>query len=238
MKRVLILCAALLATACGNRSDFNCEVDTNCDLASGGKCVSGEGGGKACAYPDTACPGGYRYSEQDLGDGTCVAAPDAAIVADADMRVAAFDVIYGDNWRIAVEATNTGWFLLVANGANDPDLSTVKVLAISDTHPLATARVVAMPGVGQITHGKVAGAIFIDHEATFLAQIHEPRERTMEGYLGFEVLDAPSGDYIFSVHVDLSVNDIPFSLDWKVHHVDSGITYFYAENARRMTVYR
>ncbi len=238
MRYMLIFVAALLVTACGNNSNFNCDVDTNCDLASGGKCLPGEAGNKTCAYPDTACPGGYRYSEQELGDGVCVAAPDAGISPDADMRVAAFDVIYGDDWRVAVDITNTGWFLLVANGANDPDLSTIKVLSVSDTHPTATARVVAMPGLGVITHGNVAGSIFVDHEAVYLAQIHEPRERKTEGYMAFQVLDPPAGDYVFSVHVDVSVNNIPFAMDWKVHHVDSGITYFQAETARRMTVYR
>ncbi|MFT3700173.1 MAG: hypothetical protein QM831_43910 [Kofleriaceae bacterium] len=48
----------------------------DCNLSGGGMCITSEGGGMWCAYPDPDCPGGYRYSTQDVGDGlsgTCVA---------------------------------------------------------------------------------------------------------------------------------------------------------------------
>jgi hypothetical protein len=70
------------AAACSKYANVPCERDINCDLASGGVCTASEIGNRWCAYPDPACPGGYRYSTQAVGDGvsgTCVAMPDAGI---------------------------------------------------------------------------------------------------------------------------------------------------------------
>lgn len=69
MMRTLLLGAALLATACNTRNNVQCEVTSNCDLTGGGMCITAPTGNKWCAYPDPACPGGYRYSDQDIGDG-------------------------------------------------------------------------------------------------------------------------------------------------------------------------
>jgi hypothetical protein len=73
----LALLLALAATAgCGNRNNFNCTDDSSCNLSGGGKCVAATSGSMWCAYPDPQCPDGYRYSDQDVGDGLageCVA---------------------------------------------------------------------------------------------------------------------------------------------------------------------
>lgn len=56
-------------TACGGpHADIQCEQNSNCDLSSGGRCIAA-GTNMWCAYPDPECPGGYRYSDQDIGDG-------------------------------------------------------------------------------------------------------------------------------------------------------------------------
>lgn len=170
------------------------------------------------------------------------AAPDDAVPMDgapdapADAGMPAFEVVYGEDWRIAVDASNDGWFLLVANGDSDPDLSTIKVNAVSDTHPIAIVRIVANPVVGLITHGKAAGKIFVDNQTVYAAAIPEPREFTSTVLLTLSLLDAPSGDYLFTTHVDMSVNNIPFGLDFNVHHVDSPITYFSPDKAKRLVV--
>lgn len=160
----------------------------------------------------------------------------ASIDAMGDAGMAAFDVIYGDDWRIAVDATNSGWFLLVANGNSDPDLSTIQITAISDDHPLATVRIVANPITGLITHGRVAGAIFIDNQTVYLAGIPEQRSYVNEGLMSLTLLDAPAGDYMINTHLEGKVNNIPFALDFKVHHVDSPITYCSPETVKRLTV--
>ena len=61
--------------ACGGRSNVECQQNSNCDLAVGGVCQSAATGNRWCAYPDLSCPGGYRYSDEQVGDGvagTCV----------------------------------------------------------------------------------------------------------------------------------------------------------------------
>jgi hypothetical protein len=66
----------VLVVACGGRANVQCEQDSNCDLSGGGRCIEASSGNHWCAYPDPTCPGGYRYSTQDIGDGlsgVCVA---------------------------------------------------------------------------------------------------------------------------------------------------------------------
>ena len=73
------------ATACGSRLNVQCETDPNCNLTPSGICAAAPSGNHWCAYPDPNCPGGYRYSDVDVGDGvagTCVAEkPDAGVDA-------------------------------------------------------------------------------------------------------------------------------------------------------------
>lgn len=71
----------------GGHADVPCVQDTNCDLTTGGKCIASTGN-MWCAYPDPACPGGYRYSDQSVGDGlagVCVpSSGDAGVDAPHD----------------------------------------------------------------------------------------------------------------------------------------------------------
>lgn len=69
------LCLILTATvvpvlaACPGAKDVQCRDNTSCDLASGGACLAADTGNMWCAYPDPGCPSGFRYSDQDVGDG-------------------------------------------------------------------------------------------------------------------------------------------------------------------------
>lgn len=72
----LVAVAATVDTGCYGRANVQCEVDSNCDLFGGGVCATAGTGNHWCAYPDFSCPSGYRYSNQDVGDGVsnvCVA---------------------------------------------------------------------------------------------------------------------------------------------------------------------
>src|ERR1051325_12121216 len=74
-----LVCACFLA-GCGSRANVQCVQDGNCNLSTGGLCVSAPTGNRWCAYPDLACPSGLRYSNEDVGDdvgGTCTEAPPA-----------------------------------------------------------------------------------------------------------------------------------------------------------------
>lgn len=69
--------------SCGPHTDLQCAQDSNCDLASGGICERLGTGDRWCAYPDSRCASGYRYSDVQVGDGvsgTCVAPADAGVV--------------------------------------------------------------------------------------------------------------------------------------------------------------
>jgi hypothetical protein len=60
---------AVLASACNNRANVQCEQNSNCDISTGGVCEPANTGSRWCAYPDATCPAGFRYSNQDVGDG-------------------------------------------------------------------------------------------------------------------------------------------------------------------------
>ena len=68
---------AAAVTACINHVNVQCGQDSDCNLSSGGVCTAVAGtGDRWCAYPDSGCPNGYRFSTLDVGDGvsgTCVA---------------------------------------------------------------------------------------------------------------------------------------------------------------------
>jgi formylglycine-generating enzyme required for sulfatase activity len=81
----LALVGAAPHFACANRKNVQCEVDANCDLTTGGICAVANTGNHWCAYYDSHCPSGYRFSDQDVGDGvsgTCVAPADAGVPPD------------------------------------------------------------------------------------------------------------------------------------------------------------
>src|SRR5262249_46890452 len=54
---------------CGSRKDVPCHDSTDCDLSSGGICLAVTGGSQWCAYPDSMCSSGFRFSDLDVGDG-------------------------------------------------------------------------------------------------------------------------------------------------------------------------
>lgn len=77
--RILLVVALAGMSACSNRANVQCQTDPNCDQTTGGVCAVAGTGDHWCAYPDPACPSGYRFSSVDVGDGVagaCVAQPD------------------------------------------------------------------------------------------------------------------------------------------------------------------
>lgn len=71
-------CATLALPSCFERRNVPCQQDSNCDIGGGGICLAAETGSRWCAYPDAACASGYRYANDDVGDGvagTCSVNP-------------------------------------------------------------------------------------------------------------------------------------------------------------------
>lgn len=74
--------AVLATVGCGSRVLLDCEQSANCDLAAGGLCSDPGTGRGWCAYPDSSCTSGYRYSDIEVGDGVsgvCVAMQDGGM---------------------------------------------------------------------------------------------------------------------------------------------------------------
>lgn len=80
--RALALLSA--ATGCSHRANVQCEVNPNCDLTTGGVCAAADTGNHWCSYPDPACSSGYRYSDQDVGDGVAGQCVAGAKIDDTD----------------------------------------------------------------------------------------------------------------------------------------------------------
>lgn len=102
---VAVLIVPLLA-ACPGHKNVECRDDGSCDLSAGGVCVGATTGNMWCAYPDAACPGGFRYSDKDVGDnlgGQCVPATDAGV---SNLRTLTIQV--GGSGAGVVSSTPTG----------------------------------------------------------------------------------------------------------------------------------
>jgi len=81
----IMVASSLVLAACKSSSAVECTGNGDCDLSSGGVCLTAATGNEWCAYPDPGCPDGYRYSDVNTGDGlsgTCVPAdgPPASVL--------------------------------------------------------------------------------------------------------------------------------------------------------------
>jgi hypothetical protein len=136
MRAVVAWVVWMGVAACNLRSNVPCAQSADCDLSSGGVCVAAATGNMWCAYPDTACPGGYRFSDQAIGDGlsgSCV--PDTGVDAGVDAPVdthdapvgpATFAVTYGGTASESVASLGAvaGGVLVVGTLASNATLGT------------------------------------------------------------------------------------------------------------------
>jgi Tol biopolymer transport system component len=91
LSKVLCGVAVVATAACNNRANVQCETDPNCNLTTGGVCAVVGTGNHWCAYPDPGCPGGFRFSDQDVGDGVSGACVPSEIDAGVDAAVPVTD---------------------------------------------------------------------------------------------------------------------------------------------------
>lgn len=83
-----VLAANAITLGCGPHPDIQCGANSDCDLYFGGSCTTAPSGHPWCSYPDPSCPGGMRYSDQQVGDGVsgrCVGVTGDAGVGDVDV---------------------------------------------------------------------------------------------------------------------------------------------------------
>lgn len=98
----MIMAGGLLVSCGDGPSETQCKNNSDCNLESGGTCLAyAPTGNTWCAYPDTVCPSGQRWSDKLTGDGLagkCVEGlgPDAgtdASVVDAGVADASPDAM-------------------------------------------------------------------------------------------------------------------------------------------------
>ena len=77
MRLCLLVLVTAVAVGCNHRENVQCMDNSDCNLSGGGLCLATPpSGNQWCAYPDSACTSGYRYSNDDVGDGVggaCIA---------------------------------------------------------------------------------------------------------------------------------------------------------------------
>jgi hypothetical protein len=89
-KVLSVIGLGVTSAACQNHANVQYETNPNCDLTGGGVCAAASTGNRWCAYPDASCPGGYRFTDQDVGDGVggaCVTQTDAGIDMPPDATI-------------------------------------------------------------------------------------------------------------------------------------------------------
>lgn len=146
---LLSVMLAVVAGCPGPRDFVECEDDTSCGLRVGGKClVNPDTDHQFCAYPDSACPNGMRWSDFDVEDsisGECVAGgPDAGPDSTPPTIVAR------------------------SPDANATDVSRTAAISVMFSEPIAAASVTATSFQVTGPGGPVAGQISVTGEsATF-----------------------------------------------------------------------
>jgi hypothetical protein len=138
---------------------------------------------------DAGPPGDTPLADAALVDATLVdAAPDAS--PDAALPKI-YDVAYGSTWEFNVDQEVPGWIAIVNTGTTALDLSTLKVIDVTDDHPTMnlTARVISAST--RLQPGQVGGHLTpVTKRVTVDAGlITDPTVDTSVDYLGFQLLN-------------------------------------------------
>jgi hypothetical protein len=119
-----------------------------------------------------------------LVDAAPDASPDAA-------RPKIYDIVYGSTWEFNVDQEVPGWIAIVNTGNAALDLSTLKVIDVTDDHPTMnlTARVITAST--RLQPGEVGGHLTpVTKRVTVDAGlVTDPTVDTSVDYLGFQLLN-------------------------------------------------
>ena len=133
---------------------------------------------------DAPPSGDAALVDASLIDAAPDASPDAALP-----RI--YDVAYGSTWEFNVDQEVPGWIAIVNTGTGALDLSTLRVLDVSDDHPTMnlTARVISAST--RLQPGQVGGRLTpVTKRVTVDAGlIPDPTVDTTVDYLGFQLLN-------------------------------------------------
>jgi hypothetical protein len=134
------------------------------------------------------------------------AAPNVDAAPDAAPRI--YDVAYGSTWEFNVNQAVPGWITLINTGTAALDLSTLRVVSVSDEHPTMnlTASVNAVTtrlGVGQVGGHLTPVSRRVTVEAGLVT---EPTVDTSADYVTFDLLNfSDSNDVTFNGTITLEI---------------------------------
>lgn len=178
MRIVILGVATLLSVACNNRENLQCQQSAACDLSGGGMCITATTGNRWCAYPDPACPGGYRYSTQDIGDGLSgQCAPGEGSGSDGGIDTRTLTLSVGGSGTGLITSTPTG-----VNCAGGTCTQTFAVGAQVSLSQSATTGVFL--GWSNDCTGAAACTITMDRDHTVSALFGTPGEALWSTQLG------------------------------------------------------
>ncbi len=109
MRLVFTLLALTTLCGCPSGNPVECRDQTSCDLGGGGVCIAASTGNQWCAYPDSNCPGGLRFSDYQIGDGLSGQCVEPTDVVDAGQDDGGIDGLPGVDGPDA--ANPVGWAL-------------------------------------------------------------------------------------------------------------------------------
>ena len=122
-------------------------------------------------------------------DGAMVdAGPDA--MADAALPKI-YDIVYGSTWELNVDQAVTGWIVIVNTGTAPLDLSTLRVVGVSDDHPTMNLTAIPAALTTQLPPGKIGGQLTpVSQRVTVDAGlVAAPTEDTTTNYMAFQLLN-------------------------------------------------
>jgi hypothetical protein len=167
---------------------------------------------------DAAPPGDTPLADAALVDATLVdAAPDAS--PDAALpRI--YDVAYGSTWEFNVDQEVPGWIAIVNTGNTALDLSTLRVIDVTDDHPTMnlTARVISAST--RLQPGQVGGHLTpVTKRVTVDAGlITDPTVDTSVDYLGFQLLNfTDSSEVRFNGSITIEIGSRAVTLPMVFH---------------------
>jgi hypothetical protein len=178
--RSVVLGVVILAMAgCNNRSNVQCEQNSNCNLSGGGLCVAADTGNMWCAYPDPDCSGGYRYSDQDVGDGV---GGECVPYTEPPESSFTLTVAVGGSGSGTITSTPSG--LACAKGT-----CTYKFAAGTQVSLAASPSTGMFLGWSEECHGSGGCALTMDRDRTVAALFGTPGEALWSFQLGGALQD-------------------------------------------------
>lgn len=146
------------------------------------------------------------------------AVPSVDAAPDAAPRI--YDVAYGSTWEFNVNQAMTGWITIINTGTAALDLSTLKVVSVSDEHPTMNLTASVNAVTTRLAVGQVGGHLTpVSRRVTVDAGlVTEPTVDTSADYVTFDLLNFnDSNDVTFNGKITLEIAQRSVELPMTFH---------------------